>query len=218
MTRGAPGGLRRRGFVGLLATTLAGCHPQAPWHNVDITGSFPPLDLTMTRATDGKVVTGADYRGSVVLLYFGYTDCPDICPLTLGNLARVLDRLGGQADHVRVLFVTVDPARDDLQTLKAYTAQFAPQIVGLRGTADQLAALARIYRIAYSVEPATKDHPYEVTHSAAIYAFDAGGTARLLIPSMASRTPDIAGTAADLRRLIAAPWQAGWWGQLLRMV
>jgi protein SCO1/2 len=218
VTPGASAQLCRRAFVTLLTTTLAGCHPKTAWNNVDITGSFPPLDFTMTRATDGRIVTGADYRGSVVLLYFGYTYCPDICPLTLGNLARVLDGLGKQAEQVRVLFVTVDPNRDDLKTLKAYTAQFSPQITGLRGTPDQLAALARTYRIAYSVEPATKDHPYEVTHSSAIYAFDAGGTARLLIPSMASSKPDIAGTAADLRQLIAAPWRAGWWGRLLRLV
>jgi len=209
--------ITRRTFAGLLAAGLSGCHPKTQWHNVDVTGSFPPLDLTMTSASDGQTVTGATYHGSVVLLYFGYTYCPDICPLTLGNVARVLDKLGPLARQVQVLFVTVDPNRDDLKTLKAYTAQFAPQIVGLRGTPDQLAALARTYRIAYSVEPATKDRPYEVTHSSAIYAFDAGGATRLLIPSMASSTPDIDGTAADLRQLIAAPQPTGWWGRLLRL-
>jgi protein SCO1/2 len=207
----------RRAFVGLLAA-LGGCHPKAQWNNVDVTGTFPPLDLTMTRATDGRIVTGETYRGSVVLLYFGYTYCPDICPLTLGNLARVLDRLGKQANAVRVLFVTVDPNRDDLKTLKAYTAQFAPQIVGLRGTPDQLAALARTYRVAYSVEPATAGQPYEVTHSSAIYAFDASGAVRLLIPSMASSKPNIDGTAVDLRQLIEVPDQTGWWARLSRMV
>ncbi len=218
MTQRMSGRIGRRGFVGVLAAGLAGCHPKAQWHNVDVTGSFPPLALTMTRATDGQTVTGASYRGSVVLLYFGYTYCPDVCPLTLGNIARVLDQLGPLAKQVNVLFVTVDPNRDDLKTLKAYTAQFSPRIVGLRGTPDQLAALARTYRIAYSVEPATQDHPYEVTHSAAIYAFDANGATRLLIPSMASSKPDIKGTAADLRRLIAAPEPTGWWGRLLQMV
>jgi protein SCO1/2 len=211
-------GPRRRHLLVALAATLAGCKPRAHWHNVDVRGAFPPLDFTMTRATDGTVVDGAAYRGKVVLLYFGYTYCPDVCPLTLGNVAKVLDRLGPLAQKVRVLFVTVDPNRDDLATLKAYTAQFAPQIIGLRGTPDQLTALARTYRIAYSVQPDSPGHPYEVTHSSAIYAFDATGASRLLIPSMASGTPDIAGTAADLRRLIEEPQASGLWAELQRLV
>lgn len=208
---------RRALLLGGFAASLAGCKPQEHWNNVDVSGAFPKLAFTMTRATDGAVVHGTDYRGKVALLYFGYTFCPDVCPLTLGNLAKVLERLGPLAEQVRVLFITVDPNRDDLKTLKAYTAQFAPQIVGLRGTPDELAALARTYRIAYSVEPATKAHPYEVTHSSAIYAFDATGATRLLIPSMANSKPDIAGTAADLRRLITAP-EPGIWDRLLRTV
>jgi protein SCO1 len=201
-------------LAGTLAMTLAGCQPKQRWHNVDITGEFPRLDLTMADASGGGLVDGASFHGWVALLYFGYTDCPDVCPLTLGNIAKILDRLGPLASRVRVLFVTVDPNRDSLETLKAYTAQFAPQIVGLRGTPDQLAALARTYRIAYSVTPATAGHPYEVTHSAAVYAFDAAGMPRLLIPSLASTTPDINGTADDLRKLMTDTDQMSWWDRL----
>ena len=167
-----------------------------------MSGISPPLLLSMTRATDGKLVTQADYRGDVVLLYFGYTYCPDVCPLTLTNVAHVLANLGKQADHVRVLFVTVDPNRDTLAVMKQYAASFAPQIEGLRGTPDALASLARRYRIEYSVTPESAGHPYEVTHSSAIYVFDSSGAARLLIPSLASQAPDIAGVTADLRQLI----------------
>jgi protein SCO1/2 len=138
----------------------------------------------------------------VVLLYFGYTFCPDVCPLTLSNVADILGRLGKQADQVRVLFVTVDPDRDSLSVMKQYAASFAPQVVGLRGTPDELASLARRYRIEYSVTPASTGHPYAVTHSSAIYVFDRTGSARLLIPSLAAQKPDIAGVTADLRRLI----------------
>ncbi len=155
----------------------------------------------MIRASDGKEVTEADYRRRIVLLYFGYTFCPDACPTTLSNIAEILTRLGPQAQHIRVLFVTVDPNRDTPAVLAAYVKNFAPQIDGLRGTPDQLAALARRYRVVYSVTPATEDHPYEVTHSSAIYVFDGSGAARLIIASLASTTPDIAGTAADLKRL-----------------
>ncbi|MGH8822292.1 MAG: SCO family protein, partial [Rhodoferax sp.] len=137
------------------------------------------------------------------LLYFGYTFCPDVCPATLANLAQILGQLGPDARQVRVLFVTVDPNRDTLAVLAAYVKNFAPQIDGLRGTPDQLASLARRYRLVYSVTPETKTHPYEVTHASAIYVFDRSGAARLLVPSLASATPDIAGIVLDLKRLIA---------------
>ena len=169
----------------------------------------------MTRASDGREVTAADYRGQVVMLYFGYTFCPDVCPTTLANIAAVFDRLGPQAaQHVRVLFVTVDPERDTEPALAAYVKNFAPQIEGLRGTPDQLAALARRYRVAYSVAPATRDHPYEVTHSPAIYVFDGSGAARLLVSSLGTPAPDVAGTAADLQRLVDEAHPQGWFARL----
>lgn len=203
--------LKRRGITGLVITTwltpltmlLAGCDQPASWHSMDVSGSAPPLQFTMTRASDGKLVTNADYRGQVVLLYFGYTFCPDVCPATLANLAQILGRLGPEARQVRVLFVTVDPNRDTLAVLAAYVKNFAPQIDGLRGTPDQLESLARRYRLVYSVTPETKTHPYEVTHASAIYVFDRSGAARLLVPSLASATPDTAGIVLDLKRLIA---------------
>jgi protein SCO1/2 len=163
----------------------------------------------MTRAEDGKQVTAADYRGHVVMLYFGYTYCPDICPTTLANIASVLQGMGSQARDVSVLFVTVDPNRDTLPVLASFVKSFAPEIQGLRGTPDQLARLARRYRVAYSVTPGTKDQPYEVSHSSALYVFDATGKARLLIPSLDTTTPDIAGTQADLERLIQNRSQPG---------
>jgi protein SCO1/2 len=204
MTMASP--LARRGLLGSLAAAgLAAALPARAddgWHDIDMTGVSSALQLSMTRASDGKPVTAADFRGDVVLLYFGYTFCPDVCPLTLSNAANILNRLGSQAAHVRVLFVTVDPQRDTLPVLAQYAAAFAPQVVGLRGTPDELAALARRYRIEYSVTPASAGHPYAVTHSSAIYVFDQTGAARLLIPSLASQNPDFAGVTADLRRLI----------------
>lgn len=156
----------------------------------------------MTDASTARVVTARDFQGKLVLLYFSYTNCPDVCPLTLHNIARILARLDRRRADVRVLFVTVDPVRDSLAVLRHYTHLFAPEIVGLRGTPDQLATLARSYHIGYSVSPTTASHPYEVTHSSAVYVFDHAGRPRLLIPSLASTAPDIAGTATDLRGLL----------------
>jgi protein SCO1 len=217
-TRARLRGRCARRVVLSLAFAFVGCRRHQHWNDVDVGGAFPPLQFTMRRASDGAVVRASAYRGKVVMLYFGYTDCPDICPMTLGNLARVLGRLGLAAERVRVLFVTVDPNRDSLATLKAYTAQFAPQIVGLRGTPNELAALARTYRIAYTVNPGDVRHPYEVTHSAAIYVFDPTGAARLLVPSMDAPNPNIAGVAVDIQELLAEPHRNGIWHSLTRMV
>jgi protein SCO1/2 len=222
-TRITPSAVTRRRVLGLVGAglglaLLTGCSGDPAWHSIDVSGSSPPLAFTMTRAEDGKTVTEADYRGRIVLLYFGYTNCPDVCPTTLTNVADILKRLGPAARDVCVLFVTVDPNRDTLPVLAQYVKNFAPQIEGLRGTPDQLAALARRYRVVYSVQPATADHPYEVTHSSGIYVFDRSGAARLLIPSLATSHPDIAGTTDDLRRLIAQRNPPGLLTRLRRLV
>ncbi|MGA3303352.1 MAG: SCO family protein [Methylovirgula sp.] len=200
-----PGGLRRRAFgaiaAALSAFALAGCH-DSPFHSIDIAGISPPLAFTMTRANDDKPVTEADYRGKITLLYFGYTFCPDVCPTTLANIADIVRKLGPEAKQVRVLFVTVDPDRDTLPVLANYVQSFGPEVEALRGTPDELAALARRYRVVYSVEPATKEQPYQVTHSSVVYVFDGSGAARLLIPSLPGAKPDLTGATADLKRLI----------------
>lgn len=212
---------RRRMIVlaaaGILALTLAAHAARATYHSQDISGVLPPLELSMMDANTGKPVTAADFDGKVVLLYFGYTLCPDFCPTTLTNLADVLDKLGAHANQVRVLFVTVDPNRDSLDTLKRYVRLFAPQVVGLRGTPDQLAELVRRYRVAYSVTPASNGHPYHVTHSSIVFVFDTAGQARLILTSMASAKPDIDGVAADLRQLIQQT-QPSLWQRLLNIV
>jgi len=195
-------GARSRLLFALVAAAclLFGCNSEPEWHAVDISGSLPPLDFVLTRA-DGKTVTADDFKGKVVLLDFGYTFCPDICPLTLANVDLVLNALGDRARDVRVLFVTVDPNRDTLPVLKDFTAAFGPEVIGLRGDADQLAALAKRYRVAYSVTSA-RVRPYEVNHSSAIYVFDETGKIRLLLASLMTENPDVDGTAADLSRLV----------------
>lgn len=179
---------------------LAACGGlDAGWHGRNITGNMPDLAFAMQRANDGQPVTATDYRGKVTLLYFGYTNCPDICPTTLANLSETLRRLGPKAKDVRVLFVTVDSDRDTLPVLKAYVHAFAPEMDGLRGTTNAIAALARRYRVAYNVTKPAAGQPYEVMHSAAVFFFDAQGHARLVTLS----TDDTAAVAADIARLEA---------------
>jgi protein SCO1/2 len=189
-------------LAGALIFALAGgCRRGGHWHATDVTGTYPPLELTMTRASTGQPVTAADFRGDVVMLYFGYTSCRTVCPLTLGNMARLFKRLGPAVDRVRMLFVTVDPHRDTPAVLATYVRGFGPEVVGLRGDPDQLTALARRYRVAFSAPP-TDSGPYIVIHSSAIYVFDGTGRSRLLISSMSKPNPDLDGLAADLRRLV----------------
>ncbi len=175
-----------------LALLLAACG-RSGFHMTDISGAMPRLDLHMTRASDGAAVDGESYRGKVVVLYFGYTNCPDVCPATLANLTAMLQRLDSK--NVQVLFVTVDPGRDSAEMLEQYAKAFSPQIEGLRGTDNQLADLARRYRVAYSVD--TKA-PYTVMHSNAVFFFDPTGRIRLVTTD----TTDPAAMADDVRRLL----------------
>ncbi|MGC8535347.1 MAG: SCO family protein [Rhizomicrobium sp.] len=183
----------------LLALGLTGCGlKRGGWHSDNITGTLPSLKFSMLRVNDDHEVTAANYRGDVVLLYFGYTNCPDICPTTLANLSAMLRRLGPAANHVRVLFVSVDPTRDRPKILRAYVHAFSPYMDGLLGTPNSIAILARRYRVAYSVHKATAHHPYEVNHSAAVFIFDRSGHARLVTLS----TSNVNGLASDVRRLL----------------
>jgi len=161
--------------------TVAACASHPQWQLDEVQGHLPDLKFQMTNDL-GQPVTAASYRGKVVLLYFGYTHCPDVCPLTLVHLHTVLQKLGKDADDVRLLFVTVDPTRDTVPALHQYVTAFDPRVVGLTGTQDAIAQLAKRYRAFYKPEPAkaSSSDDYEVTHSSAIYVFDREGHARLL--------------------------------------
>ncbi|MGD0191372.1 MAG: SCO family protein [Rhizomicrobium sp.] len=185
--------------LSLLSLVLSACGLPSRARMTDIKGVMPPLSFQMTRASDAVTVDAGTYRGKVVILYFGYTHCPDECPTTLANFATAFQRLGRAANNVRLLFVTVDPTRDTLPVLNVYVRAFAPEIDGLRGSADDVAALARRYRVIYSVSPATRDHPYTVMHSASVFFFDRKGEAR----TVAMSTDDTAQIADQLEHLLA---------------
>jgi len=202
----------------LFSLVLAVGGPARAWNSTDMTGVMPRLDFTMTRASDSKAVSAADYRGKIVLLYFGYTNCPDVCPTTLLNITDMLKSLGKKADDVRVLFVTVDPNRDSLDVLKQYTGAFAPQITGLRGTPDQLATLAKRYRVSYSVTPAQDGRPYEVTHGAAVYVFNRAGDIKLIFTTLSQPDQKLARALADLRAMVNGAGGDSWWQRMLSML
>ncbi|HEY2036923.1 MAG TPA: SCO family protein [Steroidobacteraceae bacterium] len=188
--------------AGCLALTalLAACTGRDPSYALkNVTGLVSPLEFQLTNQDD-QPVTAADYRHDLVLLYFGFTECPDECPTTLTMLANALNTLGPQAADVRVLFVSVDPRRDTTEVLKRYVSHFGPEFVGLRGDQAELTELSKRYRISYHYEKPDKYGNYEVDHSSAIFVFDRDGRARLLGESDNTAQQ----VASDLRRLLAS--------------
>jgi protein SCO1 len=125
---------------------------------------------------DGKRRTDADFRGKLMLVNFGFTNCPDICPLGMALMSDTLDRLGPDADKLQPIFITVDPARDTAPAMKAYIAHFSDRIVGLTGTKEEIAATAKAYRVYYKVhgDPATNPN-YAVDHSGFLYLMSRDG-------------------------------------------
>jgi len=191
-------GLRRVGALALCAWLAACGGGDKPWHAIDITGAMPKLQFRMQRANDAAIVSEQNYRGRVVILYFGYTHCPDVCPATLANLSAVLEKLDTQAYDVAVLFVTVDPDRDTQPVLAKYVHGFARQVEGLSGPPNGLLALTRRYRVLYNVTKDMPGHPYTVMHSNSVFFFDRAGSARLVTTS----TDDVAGITEDVKRLL----------------
>ncbi len=182
-----------------LALLLAGCsRGEAHWRLKDVTGLLPDLQFQLREA--GHSVDARDFRGKITLVYFGYTHCPDVCPTTLAQLRTALGRLGAASDAVRVLFVTVDPARDTAGRLQNYVHYFGPQFVGLRGDDAALRRLTKRYRVTYEAGRADARGDYEVAHSSGVFIFDRGGHARLL----ATPKDSVDAVAADLTRLVAA--------------
>ncbi|MBS0431034.1 MAG: SCO family protein [Proteobacteria bacterium] len=174
----------------LCAALLAACGHAPAWQLNDVSGHLPDLQFNLT-ADDGKPATAADFRGKYVLMYFGYTHCPDVCPLTLVHLHLVMRQLGADADKTRILFVSVDPARDTPAVLHQYVTAFDPHVTGLTGTPAQIAAMAKRYRVAFNAGQQQPGGGYEVSHSSGIYIFDRDGRARLI------------GTSADSAETIA---------------
>jgi len=148
----------------------------------------------------GKMVTAGDFRGKYMLVYFGYTFCPDICPTALSAMTTALETLGPKTKDLAPVFITVDPRRDTPQVILRYTAALSPKLIGLTGTPDEIAKVAREYRVYYS-KHATGPGPddYSMDHSSIIYLMGPDG--RFIAPIPAGQSP--AEMAADIRRLMS---------------
>jgi protein SCO1/2 len=160
---------------------LAGCDSKPgshSFHGVDITGAEYASQLNLPDA-DGQPRTLADWRGKVVVVFFGYTQCPDVCPTTLAELAQVRQALGADGDKLQGVFVTIDPERDTPEVVKAYVASFGAGFVGLRGTPEQTAATAKGFKVFYNKVPGKTDTSYTMDHTAGAYVFDPQGRVRL---------------------------------------
>jgi protein SCO1/2 len=159
---------------------ISGCTEEAKqtFNAVDMTGADYAKDFSLTDA-DGKVRTLADFKGKVVVLFFGYAQCPDVCPTTMTEMAQVKQALGADADKLQVLFITVDPARDTPTVMKAYMGAFDPSFVALIPTPEQLAVTAKDFKAYYKKVDGSTPTSYSMDHSAASYLYDPQGRLRL---------------------------------------
>jgi len=166
-----------------LAAAMAGCSrdPGAPlFRSTDVTGADFGRDFQLADF-DGHPRRLSDFRGSVAVVFFGYTHCPDVCPTTLSELASAIKQLGPDGGRVQVLFITADPERDTNEVLKQYVTAFNPRFVGLRGTPEQTAQVAKAFKVLIQKNPGTDPNNYTVDHSAGTYVYDPSGRLRLYV-------------------------------------
>ncbi len=190
-------------FVGLSGCERGGAPgATAPlqFKGVDITGAEYGRKLDLPDA-DGKPRTLADFKGKVTVVFFGYTQCPDVCPTTMIELAQVKKALGADGERLQGVFVTIDPQRDTPEILKAYMAGFDPGFVALRGTPEQTQATAKEFKVFYGKVPGKTEGSYTMDHTAGSYVFDAQGRLRLFVRYGSGAEA----LTADLKTLLSAP-------------
>lgn len=179
---------------------ISACSDQKPqFAAIDITGADYAKDFALTDH-NGQARSLKDFAGKVVVLFFGYTQCPDVCPTSMTDLAEVKKLLGADGDKVQGLFVTIDPARDTPEVLKAYMANFDPTFLALYTTPDKLALIAKDYKIYYKKVEGKTPTSYSMDHSAGSYIYDTQGRLRLYTRYGSGA----AAMAADIKLLLAA--------------
>ena len=181
-----------------LVLLLAGCDSRPQFGNSDISAAGYATDFALTDH-NGKPRTMADFRGRAVVIFFGYTQCPDVCPTTLTGMAEAVKLVGADAAKVQVLFVTVDPERDTQELLAQYVPTFNPGFLGLYADAQTIARTAQDFRVFYKKQPGSTPTTYTVDHSAGSYVYDPQGRLRLYIKH--GEKPEV--IAKDLKLLIA---------------
>lgn len=184
----------------LLISFLSACKPSGEANKfvaTDITGADFGQSFSLTDHT-GKLRSMADFKGKVVALFFGYTHCPDVCPTTMHDLKLAMKLLGDQSDQVQVLFVTLDPVRDSQALLAQFIPSFDPRFIALRGSEEEIAATAAVFKIYAKKIEAQGKGGYTVDHSAGMYVFDKEGKIRLYV-DYGEKPADIAN---DIKQLL----------------
>jgi protein SCO1/2 len=183
----------------ILLTLLAGCsEKRASFVNTDITGIDYAKGFSL-KDHNGKPVTLESYKGKVVVMFFGFTQCPDVCPTTMAEMATVMQELGPQANDVQVLFVTLDPERDTPELLKQYVPAFDKRFTGLYGTPAEIAQTAKEFKVFYQKVPGKDPANYSIDHTAGSYVFDKQGKVRLFLRHAQGAKPVV----HDLKQLLS---------------
>ncbi|SHI06663.1 SCO family protein [Pollutimonas bauzanensis] len=181
-----------------LSPFLAGCNKkELAFQGSDISGTQLGRDLDMQDG-DGKPRKLADYKGKVAVVFFGYTQCPDVCPTAMAELSQTMELLGADAAKVQVIMISVDPARDTPEILSAYVKAFNPAFVGLTGTPEQLSKTAKSFKAYYAKSSGGTADQYGMDHASSFYILDQEGEARVLVSGNAT-AQDI---AADIKQLL----------------
>ncbi|MDI1259678.1 SCO family protein [Aquabacterium sp.] len=171
--------------------------------SVDITGADYAKQFSLVDF-DGKKRTLSDFKGKVVFVFFGFTQCPEVCPTTMAELAEVKRRLGKDGDRVQGVFITIDPERDTAEVLKAYLTGMDPSFIGLRGSLDEVNAVSREFKVFYQKVP-TKDGAYTMDHTAGGFVFDPSGQVRLF----ARYGLGVDALTSDIQQLLASSSSGG---------
>ena len=193
-------------LLGGASLMLAGCdrvktlfESGAKFNSIDITGAQYARNFALVDA-QGRERTMADFQGKIVAIFFGFTQCPDVCPTAMVELAQVKQALGADGDKLQGIFITVDPERDTPEVMGAYVQAFDPSFVALRGSAEQTAAVAREFKVYYNKVPGKTPDSYTMDHSAGLYVFDPQGRVRLYARHGIGAEP----LTQDIRRLLAS--------------
>jgi protein SCO1/2 len=190
-------------LIAFILVTLAACSKQEPappsFQSIDITGATYAQRLELPDAS-GQPRSLAEFKGKVAIVFFGYTQCPDVCPTALAEIAELKQRLGPDGANVAPVFVTVDPERDTSEVLKAYVGTFGADFVALRGTLEQTQAAAKEFKVFFAKVPGKAPGSYTMDHTAGMYVFDRQGQVRLFVRYGAGVEPLV----ADVKVLLAA--------------
>ncbi|MBI2726149.1 MAG: SCO family protein [Polaromonas sp.] len=189
------GGALAAATAGLLAACSGDEKPQ--FKSIDLTGADYAKDFSLADQ-NGKVRTVKDFAGKVVVVFFGYTQCPDVCPTSMAELAQIKKNLGADGDKLQAVFISVDPERDTPEVLKAYMGNFDPSFLALRPTMEQLPQVTKDFKIYYKKVDGKTPGSYSMDHTAGSYVFDIKGNLRLY----SRYGNDVAGFTSDIRQLL----------------